>query len=74
MTTRPAPTAYRAIQSERGYHVAYRPGERNSCPGCSKSQWNIGRTMAECCFCGTALDLPDSSRGGGSIVTMRRRA
>lgn len=49
--------------SARGYHLVYRYGEANACPGCGRSHWYIGRMSAECGFCGTALPLP----GGGSI-------
>ena len=27
------------------------------CPGCGKSHWWVGRTMAECGFCSTAIPL-----------------
>ncbi len=48
-----------------GYRVAFHPNEHNSCPGCSKSNWMIGRMTAECAFCGTALPL----HGGGTFGT-----
>lgn len=41
----------------RGYHAAYRDGEVNHCPGCSRTHWLIGRVNAECAFCSTALPL-----------------
>lgn len=41
----------------RGYHVIYRPGEMNRCPGCSRSHWQVGRLLAECGFCGTAVPI-----------------
>ena len=40
-----------------GYAIAYRPGEANHCPGCARQHWIVGRVMAECAFCGTALTL-----------------
>ncbi len=43
----------------RGFHVLYRFGETNHCPGCGRSQWLIGRVTAECAFCATALPLED---------------
>ena len=43
--------------ARRGYVVTYRPGQRNDCPGCGRSHWHVGRTMAECGFCATALPL-----------------
>jgi ribosomal protein S27E len=55
-----------ANPAQRGYFVRYR-GAETRCPGCSRSQWLVGRIMAECAFCGTALDLPESERGDGMI-------
>lgn len=52
---------------KRGYHVPYRPGEPNWCPGCGRSQWWVGRQSAECAFCCTALELPSAMRGGGTV-------
>jgi hypothetical protein len=43
--------------AQRGCPVAYREGEANHCPGCGRTHWYIGRAMAECAFCGTALPL-----------------
>jgi hypothetical protein len=48
----------------RGYHAVYRDGEVNHCPGCGRSHWVIGRMLAECAFCSTALPLSDSHRHG----------
>jgi hypothetical protein len=44
----------------RGYHVVYRPHERNHCPGCGRSHWIVGRLLAECAFCATALPLVEA--------------
>lgn len=41
----------------RGYHVAWRPGGQTFCPGCGRSSWYVGRLMAECGFCATALPI-----------------
>lgn len=41
----------------RGLHALYREHEVNHCPGCGRTQWLIGRTLAECAFCSTALPL-----------------
>jgi hypothetical protein len=41
----------------RGFYAVYRIGEVNRCPGCGRAHWWIGRTMAECAFCETALSL-----------------
>jgi hypothetical protein len=40
-----------------GYSIPYRLGETNHCPGCGHQNWHVGRLMAECAFCGTALIL-----------------
>lgn len=39
--------------------LAYRHGDR--CPGCSRAHWHIGRIMAECAFCCTALPLAEAA-------------
>ena len=36
--------------------------ENQRCPGCSRTHWLIGRMMAECGFCQTALPLANSVR------------
>ncbi|MFY9350087.1 MAG: hypothetical protein WBL20_14370 [Sphingobium sp.] len=50
-------TDYRALPSERGHVILYRPAETNCCPGCGGSHWLVGRTMAECARCATAIPL-----------------
>ena len=57
----------------RGYHVVYREHEVNHCPGCSRTHWYVGRTMAECAFCGTALPLEASKLIGQGGVTVQVR-
>lgn len=61
--------------AQRGYHLAYRDGEANHCPGCGRSHWYVGRVLAECAFCETALPLEGAGLvAGGQIVrTVRRR-
>lgn len=54
-TQKPAPDNLAIIRD--GYLILYHQGESNHCPGCGKSQWMIGRSTAECAFCGTALQL-----------------
>lgn len=49
----------------RGFFAVYRTGETNWCPACGRAQWLVGRIMAQCAFCSTALPL-DASRGGAS--------
>lgn len=51
----------------RGYHAVYRQHEVNHCPGCGRAHWYVGRMMAECGFCATALPLADASIRGGSF-------
>jgi hypothetical protein len=48
----------------RGYHVVYREGEANHCPGCGHTHWIIGRVSAECAFCSTALPLREALTQG----------
>jgi hypothetical protein len=57
----------------RGYHAVYHEGEVNRCPGCGRSHWYIGRMLAECAFCATALPLTEAHRQGQhATVTCRR--
>lgn len=52
----------------RGYHAVYREDAVNHCPGCGRTHWLIGRMLAECGFCGTALPLSEGYfRGAGSV-------
>jgi hypothetical protein len=55
---------------ERGYHIVYRAEETNRCPGCGHSHWYVGRAMAECAFCATALPL-DNAEVGFAGLTIR---
>jgi hypothetical protein len=57
----------------RGYHVVYREHEANHCPGCGRTHWYVGRTMAECAFCSTALPLEASKQIGPGGVTIQVR-
>ena len=57
--------------ARRGFHLAYREGELNRCPGCGRSHWYIGRLSAECCFCGTALPLTEALAPGTGIFRSR---
>lgn len=47
--------------SKRGFAILYRGGH-TPCPGCNRSNWIVGRIMAECAFCSTALPLEDERR------------
>ena len=44
----------------RGYHAVYRLNQVNHCPGCGRTHWLVGRTLAECGFCATAVPLAGS--------------
>jgi len=48
----------------RGYHAVYRENAVNRCPGCGRSHWLIGRLLAECGFCQTALPLSSATASG----------
>ena len=45
-----------------GYRPTYRAGSPCQCPGCGGSNWWLGRTSAECAFCGTALPYAGDRR------------
>lgn len=49
--------AHPAAPGHRGLSVVYRDEETNHCPGCGRSHWYVGRLLAECGFCGTAIPL-----------------
>ena len=52
---------------KHGFLPLYRLGEVNRCPACLKSNWFIGRSTAECAFCGTALPLEHTGLEGISL-------
>lgn len=56
----------------RGYHAVYRENEVNHCPGCGRTHWYLGRMLAECAFCGTALPLRETYRQGQMATVVRR--
>ena len=58
----------------RGYHAVYRDNEVNHCPGCGRTHWYLGRMLAECAFCGTALPLREAYRHGPAATVIRRRS
>jgi hypothetical protein len=55
----------------RGYHMTYRMGGNNPCPGCGRSHWHIGRISAECAFCGAALPLAGGTGHYAWLTTAR---
>jgi hypothetical protein len=56
----------------RGYHAVYRANDVNHCPGCGRTHWYLGRVLAECAFCGTALPLQETHCSGQSATVIRR--
>ncbi|HJQ17082.1 MAG TPA: hypothetical protein VJ859_08770 [Allosphingosinicella sp.] len=69
-TLQPPAKAFSQRLAMRGYNVLYREGELNFCPGCGRSHWYVGRLLAECAYCGTAVPLAEihlqSASGGHS--------
>jgi len=55
-----------------GYMLSYHVGEINHCPGCGRHNWLMGRIMAECAFCETALPL-EHIHGYGSMQRVSRQ-
>jgi hypothetical protein len=51
-----------AVGAEAAAIFYYQSGKANRCPGCGGSQWLVGRVMAECAQCETALPLQASFR------------
>lgn len=60
MRAAPKAAVRRVPQVRTGFLLAYRQGETNRCPGCGHSSWSVGRTTAECAFCGTVLPIVDT--------------
>ena len=58
--------------ASRGYHAVYSENEVNHCPGCGRTHWYVGRTLAECGFCATALPLSESYRQPAEAIIIRR--
>ncbi len=58
--------------STRGYHAVYRDNEVNHCPGCGRTHWYLGRMLAECAFCSTALPLQESYTHAVTAPVFRR--
>ena len=60
--------------NSRGYHAVYHDNEVNHCPGCGRTHWYLGRVLAECAFCSTALPLQESFRHGPAPAPAIRRS
>ena len=57
----------------RGYLALYRAHEVNHCPGCGRTHWLVGRMLAECAFCATAIPLEEGDAPRGESATIIRR-
>lgn len=62
-----ATASFAATLSNRGHHIVYRANSSNHCPGCGRSNWYIGRTTAECGFCGAAVPLAEARSDGNTV-------
>ena len=62
--TRPAAVRWAEVPLARSqaYVITYRLGEPNPCPACAGRMWMVGRVVAECAFCGTALPIAGEGR------------
>lgn len=74
ISTQTPPAFFQQNQASRGYHAVYRPNQINHCPGCGRTHWYVGRMLAECGFCATALPLVEAVSGGGSHSRNRKDA
>lgn len=63
--------AQQAVQ-QRGYHAVYRLGETTPCPGCGRVQWLVGRLLAECAVCATALPIEATGTTGAVLYPAHR--
>jgi hypothetical protein len=50
--------------------LSYRPGRATPCPACGERQWLVGRIMAQCACCDTALPI-DLGYRGWSVASPR---
>lgn len=63
MTMQPCLSGARTFDpAPKGYALLYRASAANHCPGCGGSNWLVGRSMAQCAFCETALPLEHGFR------------
>ena len=59
MTMHIAHTAFNGQPAPRGFMPLYHADHVNHCPGCSGTNWIIGRFSAECAHCESAIPLAD---------------
>lgn len=62
-----------ALVGARGFVPVYHAHEVNRCPGCGRSHWLVGRLLAECAFCATALPLNDGGMTGTGLFRRNTR-
>ena len=73
MSSQPVPMM-RAPYATQGYRAVYRPQQVNHCPGCGHANWLVGRTLAECARCSTAMPLATSVQDKhGARITFQPR-
>ena len=58
---RPAPAPIfveqEPVRPQDSHFAWYRPKKDNPCPGCGRHHWLVGRKLAECSHCSTALPI-----------------
>ena len=47
-----------------GYRLSFRFDQITHCPGCTHTHWLVGRSLAECALCGTAVPIDGPPRTG----------
>lgn len=57
----------------RGFYAVYRDNETTYCPGCGRTHWIIGRLLAECAFCATAIPLSADLVRNDGLPTITKR-
>jgi hypothetical protein len=57
-----------AVDRQAGL-LAYRPGRAMACPACGERHWLVGRIVAECVRCETALPIEQGHREWLSMVS-----
>jgi hypothetical protein len=55
----------------RGYVILYREGMAPHCPGCGGIAWLVGRTLAECARCATAVPMEAPASFGSGAIRVR---
>ena len=50
---------YAGMLTTRGHVVLYRRQANTECPSCGSSNWNVGRSSAECATCELPIPLAE---------------